>query len=1517
MIILSTVTFCLLFCVRVSWALEYEEKVYEFEESVKGAQEKCREEWSEVTVRSKSYSCRNRGFQCGSGNENSVTLGVGCYYFFVNSGSKRTTHIFPYHYPRKHELPDLYNENYKNYAEAWFACVLDNANFTVNGTEAFPRKVDRCYKSSCQSEYCVKTKRMRSLMAFTKPKYGEHQNVYYSIASGKKALEKKEDLSKGSAYCSISSLTKEKGGHFVNLSNGNQYIVSNDITNHQWKDIAQRHYNSMDGVWRFSLERKISEDTDGNIVLIREDGKKYVWEKVLNRLGEINYSPVRSNHFVIEKDKDGWRVQNILTGDIEIFSSSGRLLSLSTNDDKQISFHYDKNGELINLKDQLGRLLTISYDNNKNIDGLYASSGESIEYVWDMKGRLSSVIKGNTQKDYLYGDSHFPKSLTSIVDTNNVSLLHIQYDSYGRVVESSKDGEQEKFQIEYQEVFFANEQNNEPYRIVRVTNPKGKETQFEFALKGGRYNLLFDNESGGRFWKYDRYNKVKECQAEHGLSWAWNRDGLFKATKKVGYSPLLELKWDEKTFLPLHMKYPALEVKRTYDSQSKLLEEQRSDKRLSNRRRTFDLQTRKIKYRYEEDGKLTAIDGAREEVNDTLSLVYDGSGSLYQITNPIGHQFTVIKRNNRGLIEAVKDRNQIITRYWWDAEGKLIQTRRESKTPVVFRYAYNALGLLSKVYLPNGGVQNYKYDSNSRLVQFENAVGEQIRFGYDAAGNLESHTIYDANGVNTYYKNISFDSSNRIESIEHGDMFNQAFNFDAENQVLRYIDGSGSEQVVQYDQYGRVIARQNASYNQVKYEYNLQGNVKSIKFDHRQKYIYQYNAFDELVYEYIPNLGKQIHRYDLAGNKVLTKNSKAEEIRYQYDAINRLTRIETASGKDKPIVIDYLYDEGEYAVGKLVQISRNNQTSIQYAYDDRGNVIKVTQDILGNKYITQYKYNLLNKVTHVLFPSGQQVRYTWGENNRISDIDYRYSDHGDYKSLLSNIVYQPYGRVKSYSFGDKLKRSFEYNKAYFPTKIETKPTDRFHYKYSSRGRIEQIQHNNIVQKYQYDTQGRLIIAGGINYDYDDENNRTLEYGASNQILTYRNNLLTSTQTAKGEKRLFSHDTLGRMNREIRNNATEFQLYYSPLGYLSTVLSDGMDIEYFYDPLGRRVAKQTNGYWAYENLYNKSNQLSSSVRLTKSTDGTYKGKKVSGKVSDVSEKYFSEYIYLDGIRVARIDTEVGVSDGSEYFLRDATYFDLNDHLGTAHTIVNRKGETVWQGAYDPFGVLHNYFGEIENNARLPGQHADVDTGYYYNGRRDYMPRLGRYMQRDPLEAIAGKNAYIYANHDPLRFVDISGEMPMLYAGLSSFISGYLSSGDLKTSAASAIVGGTLGVVRPFASTIVGTYVSQAIDKWKRKKQLPDIQKYNYCYGAGAMLGNAFGEQIKVSIEYGDETDSVGKRNKRPFNNKWNILMGSIASGITTGYGEALAKKLVHGDIDEDTDALSDLMSSTFQFINGNL
>jgi RHS repeat-associated protein len=128
------------------------------------------------------------------------------------------------------------------------------------------------------------------------------------------------------------------------------------------------------------------------------------------------------------------------------------------------------------------------------------------------------------------------------------------------------------------------------------------------------------------------------------------------------------------------------------------------------------------------------------------------------------------------------------------------------------------------------------------------------------------------------------------------------------------------------------------------------------------------------------------------------------------------------------------------------------------------------------------------------------------------------------------------------------------------------------------------------------------------------------------------------------------------------------------------------------------------------------------------------------------------------------------------------YPLHDTLGSVIGLVRAgDGELVEKVSYDPYG--QTYFERPEPDPNDPnltiwtrtdstglnpwptsaygnpflwtGQRHDAGVGLYHFMYCSYSPRLGRWMQRDPLRYIDGVNLYSYVGNIPLYFTDPYG------------------------------------------------------------------------------------------------------------------------------------------------------------------
>jgi RHS repeat-associated protein len=123
--------------------------------------------------------------------------------------------------------------------------------------------------------------------------------------------------------------------------------------------------------------------------------------------------------------------------------------------------------------------------------------------------------------------------------------------------------------------------------------------------------------------------------------------------------------------------------------------------------------------------------------------------------------------------------------------------------------------------------------------------------------------------------------------------------------------------------------------------------------------------------------------------------------------------------------------------------------------------------------------------------------------------------------------------------------------------------------------------------------------------------------------------------------------------------------------------------------------------------------------------------------------------------------LGVSLSAMTVAEPKLYFVHNDHLGTPQLLTDENQTIVWQTEYTPFGeatINEDPDGDgtaVEFNLRFPGQYFDKETQTSYNYYRTYDPKLGRYIQSDPIGLEGGVNTYGYVSGNPITRFDPFG------------------------------------------------------------------------------------------------------------------------------------------------------------------
>jgi RHS repeat-associated protein len=97
------------------------------------------------------------------------------------------------------------------------------------------------------------------------------------------------------------------------------------------------------------------------------------------------------------------------------------------------------------------------------------------------------------------------------------------------------------------------------------------------------------------------------------------------------------------------------------------------------------------------------------------------------------------------------------------------------------------------------------------------------------------------------------------------------------------------------------------------------------------------------------------------------------------------------------------------------------------------------------------------------------------------------------------------------------------------------------------------------------------------------------------------------------------------------------------------------------------------------------------------------------------------------------------------------------------MTDKDAELIETYQYDPYGKPHFFDAEgtpipnsqIQNPKLYTGREWDGETSLYYYRARYYSPKLGRFLQRDPIGYASDLNIYRYVRNNPLNFVDPYG------------------------------------------------------------------------------------------------------------------------------------------------------------------
>ena len=355
----------------------------------------------------------------------------------------------------------------------------------------------------------------------------------------------------------------------------------------------------------------------------------------------------------------------------------------------------------------------------------------------------------------------------------------------------------------------------------------------------------------------------------------------------------------------------------------------------------------------------------------------------------------------------------------WNSEGE----------NVVIERGYNVKGNLVNFTDSLGNFEEYEYEDSEVFIDKKiDSKGFINEYDYDL-GIGKLNWVKDSSGV---YTNYSYDVFGRVtKEIEVYDSLSYPT-----KEYTYFFDGVAPEGV-------KISVREDSGesgeYSEY-YFYDGFGNVIQGKLDARDGKQRVYDLF----YDNLSRVIKESNGYFVTASSGYSEaDVNVSGVSYEYDVLDRIVRV---------INGDSTFSNNTYGVWNLTTYDEK-KNRIDYDFNSRGDIIKITEHNNGEEYFTTYDYDVLGNLISIVDNEGNVFNFSYDSLGRkVGEIDPDLGEIIYSYDLNGNLVSENRSHGGLVSDGD------------------------YNYEYNSLGQLVNVSlvNGTLVEEYTYDGNGDRI-----------------------------------------------------------------------------------------------------------------------------------------------------------------------------------------------------------------------------------------------------------------------------------------------------------------------------------------------------------------------------------------------------------------------------------------------------------